>query len=106
MLDLGKITDVELQTMLHELLAEQKLRETAHTQRETLRRKERGEFIVRHVDVLLDLVRDHQRSGCDDWRPENYDHCLRCALLDAKDTKIWNVHLDVRITLMVDSCKD
>jgi len=58
----------------------------------------RQELIVKNVDVLLLLAPEHDRTSCSDENNYNVLDCVRCWLVDVKESGIFDSR-DLRLEL-------
>ena len=65
-------------------------------------RFERAQNLLSHIDALLDLIPDHERTSCSDENPKNYGRCARCTLLSFKESGHWDEDYDLRLSLEKD----
>jgi hypothetical protein len=54
--------------------------------------------VLKHADVLLKFVPEHDLAGCSDANPRNHEgQCRRCALVHAKAIDFCEVVVDLRV---------
>lgn len=59
-----------------------------------------SQFVVKHIDALLELVPDHDCTSCNDNNRRNvYENCTRCTLLEAKDMGYLDPEIELEIKI-------
>lgn len=70
-------------------------------QEECRKRDVQMKLAIQHIDTLLDMTPDHDRTSCSDEKPDNYGsaRCNRCVLLFAKKNGYFQEDVQISISI-------
>jgi hypothetical protein len=91
-MDLTQIPEPALRAELQRRAEERRLAEEA-------RLEARRQVGLRHIDALIELTPEHDRSSCSDEHPTNEGRCSRCTFMHIKSRQYWDSDFELNVSI-------